>query len=134
MNDVNNIRNDLIILGEYKNSSSKILCKCKNCGFEWYPTASSILSNRTRCPLCFASKGELKIGRWLQKSNIRFEMHKIFDDLCSERGKYLNYDFYIEDRKMLIEYQGEYHVKPHDKTEESYKKQPNNDDLKRNYA
>ena len=61
-------------------------------------------------------------------------MHKIFDDLCSERGKYLNYDFYIEDRKTLIEYQGEYHVKQHDKTEESYKNQLNNDALKRNYA
>lgn len=134
LEEVNKIRDDLVVLGEYKTAVDKILCQCNSCGFKWNPVASSVLNCNTRCPLCFASKGERKIGRWLQKHNIEFEMHKSFDDLLNENGKHLNYDFKINDKNILIEYQGEFHVKPHDKTNESYQKQVDRDNIKRQYA
>lgn len=134
LSEVNDIRSDLIVLGEYKTALDKILCKCKICGFEWNPVASSIMNYATRCPLCFASKGERKIGHWLQTNNFKFEMHKTFEDLLSKSGKHLNYDFLIIDKNFLVEYQGEYHTKQHDKTDESYERQVSNDNIKRKYA
>ena len=39
------------ILSQYKGSAQHIQCKCKNCGFEWTPLASSLLQG-TGCPEC----------------------------------------------------------------------------------
>lgn len=134
LNDVYNLRNDLVVLGKYTKSSDKISCQCKTCGMIWNPSASSLLNYATRCPLCFASKGERKIGQWLLSNGISFEMHKTFDDLLSENGRHLNYDFKLVDKEILIEYQGEYHVKQNNETEEAYRKHIKNDDTKRRYA
>lgn len=39
------------ILGDYKNTKSKIECYCLDCGNIWFPTAGRILSGH-RCPKC----------------------------------------------------------------------------------
>ena len=39
------------VLGAYKNSQTKILCKCKICGFEWKVIPNNLLKGRS-CPNC----------------------------------------------------------------------------------
>ncbi len=39
------------VLGEYVNSNTKILCRCKTCGNEWGVTPKSLLAGHG-CPLC----------------------------------------------------------------------------------
>lgn len=40
------------VIGLFKNTSSKIQCRCKECGTEWLPTGNNILQNRSHCPNC----------------------------------------------------------------------------------
>ena len=45
------INTDIEILGEYVNSKTKILCRCKIDGYEWYGYPSNLLRG-AKCPLC----------------------------------------------------------------------------------
>ena len=46
------IKNSTIeVLGDYNGNRSRILVRCKNCGYEWKPTAKSLLIGRG-CPEC----------------------------------------------------------------------------------
>jgi Zn finger protein HypA/HybF involved in hydrogenase expression len=44
-------RPDIIVLGDYINSKTPIKCKCKKCGYTWYPYPNNILYNH-HCPVC----------------------------------------------------------------------------------
>ena len=59
------------------------------------------------CPNCSNSIGEEKIRSFLLEKNINFIPHKSFDDL--KDVKLLSYDFYIEEKNLLIEYNGIQH-------------------------
>jgi len=56
------------------------------------------------CPVCKFSKGELKIRKWLIENKINFISQHKFPVL-----KRLSFDFYLPDRDICIEYDGEYH-------------------------
>ena len=48
------------VLGEYKSSKEKVLCRCDICGYEWNVTPGDLLSGRG-CPLCAKKRrGELR--------------------------------------------------------------------------
>lgn len=55
------------------------------------------------------SKGELAIKTWLEEHNIVFSQEHCFDDLISNRGKKLRFDFFIPSCNILIEYDGIQH-------------------------
>ena len=59
------------------------------------------------CPKCHHSKLEDSIRDFLKKNGFSFSEEKTFDDLKYKRK--LRFDFYIEDRKVAIECQGEQH-------------------------
>lgn len=42
-NELKRIKSDVEIIGEYKGRHNKVKAKCKICGYEWYPIASSLL-------------------------------------------------------------------------------------------
>ena len=42
---------DILVLGEYINSKTGILCRCLKCGCEWSPTPKTVLRNHG-CPDC----------------------------------------------------------------------------------
>ena len=63
-----------------------------------------------RCPICKNSKGEHVISDYLKKSNINFIPQKLFDDCINPNTGYkLKFDFFIPDKNILIEYDGELH-------------------------
>lgn len=48
MKEVNSL---ITVIGEYKNSSSPIQCKCNVCSYTWYPIPSNLLKGSS-CPEC----------------------------------------------------------------------------------
>ena len=46
---------DILVLGEYINSKTGVLCRCLKCGYEWYPTPNTVLRNHG-CPACANEK------------------------------------------------------------------------------
>ena len=106
INELKEINDNIEILGEYVNNRTKIKCKCKIDGHEWEATPNSLLS-RTGCPKCNESKGEKRIGKYLDSKNIDYERQHKFDECKSK--KELPFDFYIPSLNMAIEYDGEYH-------------------------
>lgn len=115
------------------NGGTKWLCQCE-CGNIKEATSKALQSGDTMSCGCIVSKGEYKIKKLLTENNIPFEEQKTFDDLRSEKGFLLKYDFFV-DNKYLIEFDGEQHYKSvslysHDNYD--YRKQ--NDQKKTDYA
>jgi hypothetical protein len=92
----------------YKNNRIKVIIVCPIHG-EFLQSPKRHLSG-DGCPSCNESKGERKIVKFLQKNKIKYSRQKTFD-LCinEETRKNLFFDFYIQDKNLLIEYDGEYH-------------------------
>lgn len=74
----------------------------------WMATPNDILDG-CGCPLCKSSKGELKIASFLTKENINFIRQKTFSG-CKDK-KLLQFDFYLPNYNLCIEYDGEQHFK-----------------------
>ena len=103
------MRPDIKILSVPETSFGYAKCQCPRCGKTWNATYSN-LTNRllmTGCPKCRQSKGEQKIETILKKYNIPYETQKTFDDCRDIRP--LPFDFYIPDKNIIIEYDGEFH-------------------------
>lgn len=81
------------------------------CGHEWIATVCGRTSKLRRgCPYCRESKGEKKIAEILTEMKIGFTREVMFPT-C----RFINplpFDFQIENKKLLIEYQGEQHYMP----------------------
>jgi hypothetical protein len=92
------------------------------------------LKQGIRCSICnIKSKGEIKIGEYLEKIKCEFIREKKFDD-CKNIKK-LPFDFYI-DNKFIIEYDGNFHfdIISHFGGDIKLKKQQDNDIIKTKYC
>lgn len=85
--------------------SQKIKVECPN-GHIYETTFNNFKIGR-RCAICKSSKGEKRIAEVLNKFNIKFYQQHSFDD-CIYKQK-LRFDFYIPDKKTIIEYDGRFH-------------------------
>lgn len=86
-------------------------CKCE-CGKEHYATCNNLLSGHAFSCGCVLSKGENEIEKILKENGIYFKKQVIFEDLLSEKGYPLRFDFGIYEKNKLlylIEFQGEQH-------------------------
>ena len=104
--EMKEINDNIEILGEYKGAMTKIKCKCKIDGHEWEVTPRDLLKG-IGCPKCNESKGEKRIGKYLDSKNIEYKPQYRFDD-CKNKYK-LPFDFYIPSLNIAIEYDGEDH-------------------------
>ncbi len=104
-NEIHN--NEYTLMGEYKNSQSKVLLLHKICGEMFKQVVNNHLSG-SRCIFCNSpSKGEIAIRNFLIKNNIRFEMHISFEG-CRYKNP-LVFDFYLPDYNLCIEFNGKQH-------------------------
>ena len=92
----------------YTNRRSNIIVKCLIHGD--YTTKAEMLIKGCGCPKCKSSKGEDAIELWLLSNNIRYEQQKRLKG-C-EYIKPLQFDFYLPDYNMCIEYDGKQHFQP----------------------
>lgn len=116
---------------------SNVICKfkCSECGNAWDSNIGNITKGKW-CKRCNLSKGEKKIKEWLIYNNIDFISEKEFDGLVGVGNQSLRYDFYLPKHNIVIEYQGEQHeryIKGFHKDEDSFIKQQEHDNRKREY-
>lgn len=108
------VRQDLEIIGEYKNNSTPIECQCKVCNYKWFVSPNKLTQGRG-CPLCHSKKmssGERYISKILQENKIDFISQKIFPDLKGGNKTRLRFDFFLPDFNLCIEFQGIQHYQP----------------------
>lgn len=79
-------------------------------GHEWSATVSNRTKNKTGCPICSQSRGELAICKILEELGVEYERQKKFSTCKCKRS--LPFDFYLIKEHILIEYQGIQHYKP----------------------
>ena len=104
--EMKKINENIEILGEYINDSTKIKVRCKIDGYEWEVKPNDLLKG-IGCPKCNESKGEKRVAKYLDNKNIEYERQYKFDNCKSK--KELPFDFYIPSLNIAIEYDGEYH-------------------------
>lgn len=121
------------IVGDYLGTREYTLFRHNDCGFIFKTTPHCLL-NKQPCPKCkrHNSKGEIAIKKILDAHNINYITQKRFPEL----GNLLSFDFYLPEKNLLIEYQGEQHYMaiPHFGGEEKFLRQQENDCLKRDFC
>lgn len=90
----------------YKNAHTPVEIGCGKHGYFWQ-TPNKHLSGHG-CPKCFYSKGEIMIEKLLKDNNIKYVPQKKFHDCLFKRN--LQFDFYLPDYDVCIEYDGEQHT------------------------
>ena len=129
------INKDIIILTKYVDSHTKVDYKCNICNCHWSATPTNLLQGKG-CPKCYISNGEKRIMKYLDNNNISYIYDEPYlNDLLGLGGKNLRPDFIIEDIKVWIEFDGEFHyndfykdgsyetLKYHDKLKDEYAKE-----------
>lgn len=132
---------ELSVLEFYRSVDGRVewLCQC-SCGQIVVVSAGHLKNGHTQSCGHLKSKGEKQITKILIENNIPFEPQYKFDDLKSDRGYPLKFDFAIfnnnGDVATLIEYQGGQHFKPIEYFggEHAFNIQKENDEKKREYA
>lgn len=137
-NEINDITNgEYTLLSEYKTMNDKVSVKHNKCNNIYKVTPHKFVNYGRRCPKCGSSKGETETERVLKELNINYETQYIFDDLLSNLGNPLRFDFAIFDNddnlSFLIEYDGEFHYKQL-YNEHDLKGQQERDELKNEYC
>ena len=131
----NMYKDEYTVVGIYINFGTKIDIKHNNCGNVWSVMARDFLNNKSHCPECSYSKGEVKINEYLKLNNIENVPQMKYEGLVGINNGLLSYDFYLPKYNILIEYQGEFHDGTVSyQTEEDFKRQKEHDKRKKQYA
>lgn len=118
----------------YVNNNTKVLVTCKKHG-DFLASPENLLYNKSGCPICKESKGEIMIAKYLDEHNINYLREYTFKNLKNVLP--LRVDFYLEDRNLVIEFDGEqhYNYKPdYHKTFCGFIKTRNRDIIKNKYC
>jgi hypothetical protein len=91
----------------YINNETKIHLKCNKDNHEWFPKYNNFIKCNKGCPICNESRGEYKISKFLKNKNIFFKREYKFEN-CKYK-KLLQFDFYLPDLNICIEYDGQQH-------------------------
>lgn len=116
----------------YVNAKTKLIITCKKHGdFKQKPFNHL---NGKGCPVCKASKGEIAIKSILDKNNINNQTEYKIPEIVSN----YEYDFYLPDYRILIEFHGIQHYKYipflHNYKEDNFDKQKERDLFKKDHA
>lgn len=99
------------VLSDYERESKPFLIKHNLCGHEWMVRRRNFVYRGTRCPKCSVlttrSKGVDFLREYFGKKNILFQEEKTFNN-CKDKRE-LPFDFFLESKNILIEYDGEMH-------------------------
>ena len=121
-------------LSEYKNGLSYITVVCKSCTDARKIIAKSFLNSKGICPICDSSEGEFRIRKILTEKNISFKQHCYDFKDCKYKNT-LEFDFYLPDYNIVIEYQGEQHYIDNGwKSGKEFEEQQIRDKIKREYC
>lgn len=93
---------------DYEHNKKKVIIICPRHGkFSQKPNCHL---DGDGCPKCNSSRGEVKIRLWLENNKVLYIIQKLFSDCRNPyTDQMLKFDFYIPDKNLLIEYDGEQH-------------------------
>lgn len=95
----------------FKNTDSKIEFRHNICG-KIYKSTIHYFKMGYRCPFCNSSKNEKIISKILDNLNIKYIYQYSPNDLTAKKKGRKKFDFYLEEKNLIIEYDGEYHYLP----------------------
>lgn len=127
------VTGEYVIIGKYVKSTKPILLKHVECG-NLTEISPHNFKNGVRCDKCKSYKGELKIRDLLLKKGVFFEEQVRFSD-CRLK-KPLVFDFFLPIHNVLIEFDGEQHIRPIERWggEKAFQLQRKRDEIKNNYC
>lgn len=106
------INSDILVVGDYINTHTKIKCKCKRCGTEWDAYPANLLNKSAGCLGCNISIGEKILLDALKDIGIQFiPQYPINDGVHKKPLRFDAYDFI---HNIAFEYNGEQHYFPVD--------------------
>lgn len=106
-------------------------CIC-SCGNHFFTSAQALLSGNTKSCGCVKSHNEIRIRKFLQKHNIKYEAQKTFIG-CIDNAL-LKFDFYLPEYNIVIEYDGEFHYIEFEKLKTNLNAQKRRDEIKTRYC
>ena len=101
----------------YTNAHTPVIITCEEHG-DWHMTPTEHLYGNNRsgsgCPSCSSkvSAPERHIMRTLTEVGVPYEYQYSFDDLRSDKGSRVWFDFFVPSHQVLIEYDGRQHFEP----------------------
>ena len=98
----------------FKSSNKKFWFSCLDCFHDFQIKINNVTStNNSWCPTC-KHKTEKKFAKWLAEMKIEFEKEKKFPWCINEEtGRHFRFDFFLTDHQVIIEVDGDQHVKEH---------------------
>lgn len=118
---------------KYINNQTKIDIVCSTHGtFQVRP--NDHLNKKSGCPICKSSKGEIIIKNFLDNNKFVYVREKTFDGCVNKSN--LRFDFYLPEKNICIEYDGEQHFKSLEcfGGEESFRRTKKRDKLKNKFC
>lgn len=101
------------LIGEYRNSKTKVHIRHNICGHQWDIMPHTIIEKRT-CPYCNKSLGEKELENFAIHNNLNYKTQETFEGCY--RNDYLKFDMSIYDDKnellCLVEFDGSTHFEP----------------------
>ncbi len=100
--ELSTINSDIVVLGDYKTTDTKIKCRCKKCGNEWNPRPADLLKGKG-CPEC--SKKKRSDSNPRKKTNDQFisELRSINSNI-QILGNYINSKTPVECKCLICGY------------------------------
>lgn len=121
-------------------SNDDIWWICFQCNHSWIAKIHARTGSGSGCPACKMSGGAKRIYYWLKDNYFDFHIEQEFDDLVSDFGYPLRYDFCVYDNhdiRLLIEFDGRQHeqfVPIFHKSQNDFEKRKKYDKIKNEYA
>lgn len=138
--DLVNQRFGMLIVVEdlgYDKSGKRVWkCKC-DCGTYCEVLQTNLITGHTLSCGCTKSHGERVVGEVLRSGNLDYKPQYSFDDLVSDTGRVLRFDFGVlenDSLKYLIEYDGIQHFQDVEAWGDSAESTQKNDILKNEYC
>lgn len=127
---------ELLNPSDYINNSERnLIIKCPCCGNEFVTSLVLFTQHGGQCcESCYRKEsiGERKIRQYLDRNNIKYEQEKYFKGCVDERP--LRFDFYLSDKNIVIEFDGEQHFNDTHYFVYDISKNKLHDDIKNKYC
>lgn len=100
------------VVGDYINADTKIILRHEECGREYPVSPAKFLAGR-RCPLCATERRQSPVVSTIQtilRRNGRYFREEYWDgQLRGPGGGAMRFDFFLQDERLAVEYDGEQH-------------------------
>ena len=110
--ELHKVNPNIKILGNYKNTHTKIKCLCMIDQTVWHGYPANLLNGSAGCPTCNISNSERMMIQVLRDFHLNIIQQYMTDD-CKFKRK-LKFDAFDIEHNIAFEYNGEQHYRPVD--------------------